>query len=1057
MLFVKFCPMLKEQLDKIQQTKRTRLHTKASLIHFIDDEEIDMHTLFCNLPIVTSFTGTKSLSFDRHTLSEKEERKFNLKFVPFLKSLIVEMDRPDINILLEYLLRVYNIDTFNPRELMFLLLPFKKYFSQLVSIAKNVKSPLSTLKVHSTGAIARIICKDVKMMRNYVEYFKNYDAICDFLDRTLDEVIDVLKAGDLEYLGEMYEILSHLIQNGKNQKVLEIYHRTRSYLNTPEFMTFWASNIPEDQIGTKKPASQCSEYELVFKNASGRDLLKNYMKLSKYLEYLSNSKQIPNEFNEAEYKVLNHIFRQTPINVSEIPPNDLFCLFKQIHPKNEIAKFIVDNGMQANCLEYFDDENKAHIINNSFSIDHFSPTNYHLLIEVLDNDIFEANYREIVEKCLSFHTFDPIYFNKFIDFDYASIFKFTDSCIYSRAYCANLLRFADKFKADLSEVFISNDFYNDPMIISYFLTSSASFTDTQIFNIVTSAKKFIQKGQSTAIVAELLLFIRRNFKKVDAKDLILWMMDNNFEQTIVSAADSFTEMQLKQLGVDILFRLFVNDAKVNMGTPSTYIFRVLESITAKHEGVAFNLIERLMESKNYSILLYIANRSSLSKVLIPHMNSVEFIEKYYVEIHDRHALAKYILDHIDDLRYLNLAVHFVDILAEFRTHLAWETAKMILIEFPLEKNQIQPILEQIIATFDVFHTNDIDLFCKLFKYGAKLTVDHIKSIINNGHAAADLINLCLYHCDDIDMLPVLPLVAPLLIKYQKDGVVKLFKRYSNIMISYVSNILQEYPTISNVLIELEPRMVLRDLCRCLNHKNIEIMAKIFKKRTCGTLDTFKRICIAFKDAIGIVVKPEHVLDFVRFLVNSSEVLGPSFEDAKALITDYLVSVYMVDPSHIYHMRVFDSLDSDTLWPFFTDCAALMAQNMFGEVYEAKNEVKEDLEFLCNFLQYGHILFDNGFKMYEQVFHLCAELSPKFIAFIIRDDPAIADACVTDLLHKINSDEERMYIMDILYEIISSLPEASLLKNKVKPAIFLLSEDKSATIAAKAHCLIEILR
>jgi len=1046
--------MLKDQLEDIQRSKKTLLHTNASLIRFISDEEADSLTLYNNLPSPTPFTTQKSLTFDRHTLSEREEKRFNLKFAPFLKSLITEMEKPNIDVLLEYLVRIYCIDTYNPNELIFILLPFKKYFEQLSVVAKNTKSPFAALKTYSINGISKILCKDFKLIRSLVEYFRNYGLLHGFLDRVLDEVIETLKASDLDCLSEMYEIMSLLIQQGKPEKSLEIYHRMRSYLSTPEFKTLLLTRFSADEVEPKVEKAHPSEYQAIFNNAGGRELLKDTARLCKYLEYLSKSNLVQREFSKTEYLVLSHIFRGCAIDMAEVAPDELLSLFREIEPKDQMLKFIVDNGLQTHFLSCFADEHKVHLINDSFDIAHFSPTNWKSLVQAIRSDILEANYPQILERCLTFHTFDPACFDELIDFNYAEIFKSYEP---SSAYQTNLIRFADKFRADLSGIFIENALYDNPLVVSYLLTHAISFSDVQLAEITNSAKKCIQTGGSMVVVAELLSFIAKNFKRMPARDLILWIMDAGFQPAVVSVIDTFTEAQLGQLGPETLFRLLVDDARANAGVASARILSALYAMSQADRPEKFDLVERLLSSQNYDILVCMANSFDLSKILIPHPNTVDFVEKRHADILNRPELARHIVDHIDDSRYLNIAAHFVDTLIQFRMHPSWSTVKILLVEFLAEKSQAELMLGYILDHFSLFSADDADLFMKILSSGAELDISRIPTICSNEAAAVEMVHAYLTLCDVSAVLPVLPRIVPLLIKYKRESVVSLFDEYGNIMLPYAKNVLQDYPEIGYVLVKLEPRSVLKQLCQSFSERSMELVMKIFKSKTCSSASIFKSLSTAFKDSLGSVAMHEHVLELVWFLMRSRAALDASFDEAKRFVSDLLVTVYISDPTLIYRMGVFDSADGTTLAPAFADCAGLMAQNLFGEILEANSNTTRDLEFLCKFLEHEHLLLEDPLKTYGQVFDLRDELSPRFIALIIRDEDSILGDCVTDLLVRMKQSENTGYAIDVLSEIFTIVPEDTLLKDKIRPEILVLSEDKCPDIAMKALRLIEILQ
>ena len=101
--------MLKEQLLELQKSKKTIFSEYKSSIRFIEDDDVDINTIFDSLQFKSEYTTLKSLNFDRQRLSQREEIKFNKKFSPFLKGLISNTKDRQFDILLEFLIRIYLI------------------------------------------------------------------------------------------------------------------------------------------------------------------------------------------------------------------------------------------------------------------------------------------------------------------------------------------------------------------------------------------------------------------------------------------------------------------------------------------------------------------------------------------------------------------------------------------------------------------------------------------------------------------------------------------------------------------------------------------------------------------------------------------------------------------------------------------------------------------------------------------------------------------------------------------------------------------------------------
>ncbi|ELA42701.1 uncharacterized protein VICG_00016 [Vittaforma corneae ATCC 50505] len=1046
--------MLREQLEELQRTKRTLLHTKNALIRFVLDEDVDSLTLFNNLPFPTSFTTQKSLSFDRHTLSEKEEKRFNSRFAPFLRNLISKSKHPGIDILLEYLMRIYCIDTFNPQELTFLLLPFKKYFNQLQIIAKNTKNQFSSLKSYSISSISRIIVKDKRLMLDFVKYFNAYEVLKEFLDKTMDEIIDILKASDMDYLSEIYKIMELLIQHGNPLKALQIYHRMRSYLNTDDFILLLLPYFPKDLIEMKDHKESGNKYQMIFNNKGGRSLLKNQIEIYRYLEYLLSCGLIPDEFNDSEYKTLQHIFFGKPVDqiVEGIHSNkvadNLIELFKEIEPKDELLSFIVRNNIQRYFAEHLSDKDKVYLIREAFDVNYLTPNNYNLCIMNLNKDVFKSKYNQILNRCLHFRTFNPVYFSKLIDFDFNEIF----SCHSPQAstYKQNVIKLLERKNINLSDTFFNNNLLGDSSVLSYLLENGQSFSEEQLFAIIENTKIL----KSPSIVAKLLYYILRNFEKLSSRfnfnDFVSWLINNDFLSTLISIINVCTENHFSNIDTDVLYMLFLESAMSSSGDTLISILKILSQR-------GFNVVGRLYDSKNYEIILKIANLTELSNVLTSHVNTPDFIKNYYGRISDQHALVAFVISNSQHRNYLFLLAYFIDILITFRTHHSWNVVKLVLIECLSEKRQLQKALEYVLSHFDLFDDSDGDLFQKIFSGDVVFDIKRIETILCHESAAATLIHSCLLLSKDAEMLPILPHIVPLLIKYKKDTVIQLFKRYGNVMVTYIKDILQHYPEISHILLDLEPKFVLKELCSSLTIQNIDILLKILKTKTCCSSDVFKRLCACFNKHVGSLITSEHILALIRFFKNSRSsdyMAGSMLKEVESALSDFLVNVYIAN-STIFYETMLDGVGMSS--SLFADSANLTLQNISGEVFETNKNISNDLKFLCHFLEYNHITTENTMALYEQVFNARNCLSPRLISYLIRDDSQVLGECIGHLLSHINNDLDTIYILEILSHIFSNVPESKEFKNKILPCIFVLSEDENRLVSEKARQIIETLQ
>lgn len=224
--------MLKEQLKDIKSKKKTYLRVKHGRIHFIDDLDMDIENILEEIEFKHSLFRNKSLFFDRHALSETEERKFNIKMKKFLLELANNMNRMDISYILEYLVRVYNIDTYNKQELVWLMIPHEIYEDKIEKLTykENVH-----IKEYKFEDLARYFIYNDEKFDLFVQYFDYYEKNKIFLDKMLFQIAHLLKSTKTNFMDSFYKIFVVLKENNNVELVKEVHAIMGKYFKSKEF------------------------------------------------------------------------------------------------------------------------------------------------------------------------------------------------------------------------------------------------------------------------------------------------------------------------------------------------------------------------------------------------------------------------------------------------------------------------------------------------------------------------------------------------------------------------------------------------------------------------------------------------------------------------------------------------------------------------------------------------------------------------------------------------------------------------------------------------------
>ncbi|OQS54533.1 hypothetical protein EHP00_39 [Ecytonucleospora hepatopenaei] len=225
--------ILKKQLESIKSKKKTFLRVKKAKIFFIEDEDLDVSTILERIDLKHKFFSKKSLKFDRHTLSKNEENVFNSSMQKFLYTLQPIMKKHDISYILEYLVRIYNIDTYNIHELLFLILPYSKYEDQIEKLTYKYSFHIKSYNICS---LSRFFTYNSKNFRMFVKYFDFYQENEKFLLQILDEISKILCNSKTNYMGEFLIIFKKLIIYNRQSVIENTYKNMKKYFVSSEFI-----------------------------------------------------------------------------------------------------------------------------------------------------------------------------------------------------------------------------------------------------------------------------------------------------------------------------------------------------------------------------------------------------------------------------------------------------------------------------------------------------------------------------------------------------------------------------------------------------------------------------------------------------------------------------------------------------------------------------------------------------------------------------------------------------------------------------------------------------
>lgn len=1023
--------MLKDQLEEIRKKRRTLFDArKPATIRFIEEDDLDTETLLNLITLGSCYTKPKSLNFDRHQLSEKEEARFNLKFTPFLKSIISRMHDDKIGYLLEYLVRIYSIDTFNQRELIFLLLPFKQYFSQLSAISKMGRSQFSSLNAYSVHSIAKILLRDRNLFVQYVEYFNHYHTLKDFLDRSLDELIEMVKSSNFDYIDEFYQIMTILIDQSAHAKALEIYHRMKSYLDSDEFVKLLAPyNLEKDLLSIQGDSTIRSEFDIVYKNGSGRSFLKSQKDLVKYLQYLdSNGIMNPSEFSVDEYMVLRFLFLRKRID--DIENRNLVDLYREISPKIGLTQYLLHSGTLKDFYDSMDDESIFCAIKESETdplLDLMSESNHVCFLKNMKADLFQRHFRQIVEKCICFRNFDISLFKSGIDFEDLVNNNFNKSVSTSCSQ-ANIIFLAQSTSFDLTTLFLGQNIENK-LVLGYLLRSNFNFDPEFLNFLYNTAKRLCD----STLISELASFVCRT--QIDLHAFCYWAKSNGFILSINDVVHTHGNLIDSEFHFDYY-----------LATDSPISLQILFDRN-------YNIVERLCEAEDYQHLVQISKIYGIKAIFISHPFILSILSKLGCATEENglgagkdyaRDIVKYLINNTFNSQEISLLMNFVDILIEFRDHSSWPVLRTIIIESLSNFRHAQEILQYIVSHLSLFTNEDADLFDKIFTFDISF---ELSGLVANEDSSSTLINSYIKQnmCNENlygRLLPSLPYITPLLIKNKKEAVTYLFETFTNIVGVYSECLLLHYPEKAELLLGIDLRFSVKALCKHFTESSLAVLMKIFESQTTRSSSVVDIVSDVFVSYLGHQVQSEHILGFLRFYARS---FGCS---ANEQITNLFVKAYK------FHKPIFFGVAqeiSQDLPSLLLDMVPFLVEDIYSQTSDPNVYL-----LLSQILISEDIDLEKPIPLIKKIYKARNVYSAEAIGSVCRGRSEVLEAVLQHIIKYMKKDTDLGYCIEILISVVQKCKISKDLRDFVVSNAIEHTENRDVSTANKASELLHLL-
>lgn len=1131
--------MLKEQLSNKKQNMKTLLHHRKSLVTFLPEFDMDNAELLKHITIKTKYTTTSSLHFERQSLTMREETRFNIKFVEFLESLSREMGNDSINYMLEYVVRVYNADTYNSEELLFLLLPYRKYGKQILMLGKNMGSVFQEMRKYSIGFICRAIRDDGRYFQRYAAYFKDYDVLGDFIEKTVDEMAMLLQGQECEHIGELYKAMKYLVCGGHETAALRMYQRLRKQMETAECLELLREKFTMEEIDGVKEKNSVDIYAEIHASGRGRELLNCGLPekgkrinnntnnrsgnviatLDGYLEYLEKwgkEETVNGGFTELEMRVLKLVVAENKLEKDlkikfEINCVEIEKLYCEMKGCLRLTEMLIEKINFEQIYHHADVESVIYIFNNHrliisdnniSTIEHFQvivddllkEDNYAVVLRNIRRDVFMEFYEVFLLACLRFTAFDSTFFSRFVP----------EMRKKPGVRSQNIVELAEHTGYNLLAELVEQD-WAETAYLGHLLRHACGMDEPHAASIIDCLKARVDclnsrvnagpvAGPVAGLVADANVFLVANPFPRLISSFLEWRSDN------MKSVEPLVERVVKSLDTGFLLQFLAE-------TQNTV---VLVELAGRSES-ANDLVKQLYEAEQFELLFKLTKRGYTAAVLnYTRDNVFKFVEKYFTHFTDADAIISFLLDTYDDVednaetRKKTLSMLLADFIAliRFRNHKQWPLAKVILLE-SLNKNlqhpsqgyslcnknsdplDIRVILDYVVEHIDNF-VDDIDIFEQLVSSVSDISI--IKKLATNGsRPAAEFVDIFVTKTTT-DLLPVLPFVMPLLLKYAsglkyaKQSLTNIYERYNKLLGPYSAAIVRDCPKFSYLLLHVDPRYSLSAIYKSNNfnddfnddfnndsrhfissldnvcenaidkynnytmennystdnHYIISTLESIFNTQTVTSYDCIDKT-VHFLSA-HLFPSTTYVA-FINFFINS---FGTAKNDC---VKDFLA--YLFTNSHNVFLKIFanDFLAKNTY--IFSAAAEKALQTLFSQDYEIA------IEFFADFYRrYDYPLPIPTLDFAKHVYSFHTNSSCLLISAIFTRDHSIVQSFNEYLEEQFISDSE--YALSVLIYLYRNTHTYWINAKSSRKLALLHTEDTNLRVSDLSRSLYNIL-
>lgn len=1044
--------MIRSQLQRIKESRMSKhIQTKRRIL-FGDTSDLDDETILEAIPIQTPFTKPKSLNFDRQRHTMDEEEKFNIKFSKFLKTLVRYGDVKDVEYLFDYLVRRYSCDTFNQKEMIFFLLPFKKYYSQVLSLSSTSGFNYFIVQpTYSYQFIGNVCLKDKCFFDFLVGYFEYFEHVREFCTEVLRYIVPGVRNTDSDFSMQFFEIISSLVKCGESLFAVELFFEIRDHIQdvVEDFIELLLPFFDRGYLMRKSVQAVESSVDTRFDDdelfremydkQEDRGFLKDRSRYKNYVIWLTRSRLPLSSFSDREYealKVLCGISRSRRIGGDV---KDYLKLFEDLVDRSSLIGLLYENFPNDvyRLIPYMNDNDKVYLSRLSPELFHELVTqeNHSEIVKNIRRGFLKDNLNGIMRTCLGYVCYDSSLFLEYLNEEVLLTLMME---IHGDVFVENIISTARAAGIDLVGSIVKTELYFHPGYLDY-ISEGPRNLDPEVNRKILVK---ISENPTDSNMSSLCRYLHHLGDSEFINEVTEWMLDRSYFHPVFYSSLKTNLELLSAKNCERILEL--------RGTTEENYF-----ILDRLYNIGKDVVDECLAGKDYKAVMFLCKRYGYSTVLGDRRSPdvIEFVNmtsRESLNASEMEAFVFYsstlILTGGCEIMSMLLRREYIPYLIKCSRMKEWKLVKVIVSESLVQHPEYaQCCFDYFVGNYFDFE-DDIDLLDTITQNGVSVDNEKLVEIFMNSpsYFKAEFVEVLLKNTS-FDPLRFIPSVVPSMIEHNKRSVGEIFKRYGNVMGIYVGDVLISFPSIEDDMLEIDVRYLLAGAIKAYKQsqdaRHLDFMYKAIDRPVVIPPQMSEKIAQLLNDNI-CHVRNELLLRFFRLYLESHK-------EPSTAVQNLLNTIY------VSNRKAFFDISNVA----FSLCHGLFKRYMDEMVGTLEDGNKDVVVFITNYLYWDPTYALSHRKLFVCLFKLyCRDpdaVYARCIGSVLRHNPQEIEAANDVILSHMKGDKIIMIIelLQILYQKVYEFKRCLV---KSSPYLALVVDSTRKDVAKAARKLFEII-